>query len=97
MNDQDDLRKALERLTTGQPANEVAVYYRNPFEVAREEWRERTYGIIKPGLRPEVKANWLTADMLKAPPPVFQVDQSDEQAFEEAMQFWRERSASNSL
>lgn len=89
MHDQDELRKALEQLTTEQPPAESAIYYRSPLEVAREEWRKRTFGGLQTSVKPEVMANWPAAGKTKESPPLIQVDQSTEEAFQDAMQSWQ--------
>lgn len=84
--DHQELQAAVERLTdgTGDADCQEQVYYRSPLDVAREEWHKKAYQQHHDGLRPEVKVNRPTAQVMTTPAPVPLADVVDMDSFKEA-------------
>jgi hypothetical protein len=89
--DPQELDAAIAKLAEGRAgADQEIIYYRNIFEVAREE-RRKMYDKWSESH----KTSPATIDWRTWQPPMFQVDDADMKSFEDALQSWRDRSGQN--
>jgi hypothetical protein len=90
--DQNELKRAIARLTEDPPERATPVCYRNPLQVVREEWHGRTYGNIDNPSKANFNANHPQLESLNAPPSVVVAEESDEESFRQAERQWQRQS-----
>lgn len=87
---QQKLQAAIARLTdsTADGDSQQQVYYRNPLEVARDEWRMRMDKLIQARSQSAATVIRPTLQQLTTPAPVPHADAVDMAAFDDAKVNW---------